>query len=173
MSFSQIDDDRAKFGEITSQELATELGDNIDFMNLLIPIGEVTPILVGLSGVPPVDANIWQECNGSKITNPNSPLKTIGGIERFTPDMRDRYIKVPTIFGESGDTGASNTKALLHDHGGVTGTFTSPEGVDQSTILGSLREAAQTHTHPIQNAFVAPVNIEPPFMTVKFFMRIQ
>jgi len=171
MSEIQIDDDRALYGIIASQELAGELAQNIDAMNLLIPMGEVVPIVTGITGVPPVDANVFQECNGSEITNPNSPLRTIGGVQHFTPNMIDRYIKIPAVFGQSGQVGGVNeTSAFNHDHLGVTGDFTTGEDVDQSS---ALREAAQVHNHPIAEAFPNPVNIEPDFVTVKFFMRIQ
>jgi len=171
MSEIQIDDDRAEFGIIASQELAGELSQNISAMDLLIPLGEVVPIATGIAGVPTPDPNVWQECNGSEITNPNSPLRSIGGTQRFTPDMVDRYIKVPTIFGESGLTGGENeTDDLEHDHEGVTGDFTSAEDVDQSS---ALQESAFVHNHTISTELSGPINIEPPFVTVKFFMRIQ
>jgi len=167
---AQIDDDKALFGIISSQELATELAANITLMDLLIPIGEIVPILVGLAGVPTPDPNVFQECNGSEITNPNSPLRTIGGSQKFTPNMLNRYLKVPTVFGQSGEVGGVNIATVFdHDHLGVTGTFTSPEGVDQDN---DLQESAFVHAHLISSS-LGSVAVDPPFVGVKFYMRIQ
>jgi len=92
MSAAQIDDDKALMGVIASSELATELSSNVDAMNLLIPLGEIVPILVGIPGVPTPDANVFQLCDGSEITNANSPLRSIGGVQRFTPNMEDVWL---------------------------------------------------------------------------------
>jgi len=167
---AQIDDDRALFGVISSNELATELAENITLMDLLIPLGEIVPILVGLTGVPAVDANVFQLCDGSEITNANSPLRTIGGSQKFTPNMSNRYIKVPTVFGQSGQVGGVNVETgLSHDHFGITGDFTSPEAVDQDD---DLQESAFIHAHPIAVG-LSSIPVEPPFIGVKFYMRIQ
>ncbi len=165
------DDDLSKYGEIFSTELMDELKESSDLARALIPIGEISPIMVNIPGVPAPDINVWQLCDGSEITNPDSPLRTIGGTQRFTPDLRGRYIKVASALGESGDLGGENdTELFNHAHGGKTGTFTSPEDVDQDNVL---REAAFVHDHTIAEAFPDPVNVEPPFFVVKFYMRIQ
>jgi len=165
-----IDDDKALFGIISSFELAGDLATNVVAMNLLIPLGEIVPILTGLPGVPTPDPNIFQVCDGGEITNPNSPLRTIGGVQRFVPDMRDRFIKVPSVFGQSGETGGVKEFNLAHDHGGRTGDFTSGIDVDQSSAVPA---ASAVHDHEIEEALSASFNIEPPFTTVRYFMRIQ
>ena len=169
--YEKIDEDDLEFGDIVSYELATIIKDNIDLLSLAVPTGEVVPIMVGIPGVPTPDANIWQECNGSEIINENSPLRTIGGVQRFTPDLRERYIKVPQIFGQSGDEGGLNDSYIFrHNHAGVTGGFVAPEDGDPS---GSQFMTAINHAHTIDYSFDFATNVEPPHFTVKWFMRIQ
>lgn len=169
--FVKIDEDDLQFGDVISFELATILKNNIDLLSIAVPVGEVVPIMTGIPGVPTPDSNIWQECNGSEITNENSPLRTIGATQRFTPDLRNRYIKVPQIFGESGvDAGFNDNFIFRHDHAGVTGGFTAPEDGDSSS---NQFRTASNHAHTIDYSFDFAFNVEPPFFTVRWFMRIQ
>ena len=169
--FEKINTDDLEYGDIVSFEVSSQLKDNIDLLSLVVPVGEITPIMVGITGVPTPDSNIWQECNGSEIVNENSPLRTIGNEQNFTPDLRERYIKVPIIFGQSGQIGGlNNTFIFRHNHAGVTGAHEAPEDGDPSN---DQRMAEPFHTHTIQFDFNFSINIEPPFFTVKWFMRIQ
>lgn len=171
MSFEKIDSDDLQYGDVISFEVASLLKSNIDSLSLVVPVGEVIPIMVGIPGVPTPDPNIWQECNGSEIINENSPLRTIGDQQRFTPDMRDRYVKVPQIFGQSGQAGGLNDSYIFrHNHAGRTGGFVAPQDGDPS---GSQFRTKTVHDHTIDYSFDFPMNVEPPFFTVKWFMRIQ
>jgi len=169
--FNKIDNSDLSFGDVVSYEVATDFKENIDLLTLMVPVGEIFPIMVGIVGVAYPDSNIFQECNGSEIVNANSPLRSIGGQKRYTPNMIDRYIKVPTAFGESGNVGGFNNSWIFrHNHAGLTGTVTSPEDGDASS---SQDMTAMSHNHTISYDFDHAVNVEPPFMTVKYFMRIQ
>jgi hypothetical protein len=167
----KIDDDLiSKFGDIVATELMQSFKDNIDFMSSFCPIGEVIPILVGMPGVPDPDPNIFQECDGSEITNENSPLRSQGGSPRFTPNMIGRYIRVPVNFGLSGNSGGYNTTLQFkHSHGGRTDTV----GTGGAIRSGFNKRHARSHSHEIKESFTTPVNVEPRFYTVKFYMRIQ
>ena len=171
MSFEKLDSDDFQFADVVSFERATDLKENIDSLSLVVPVGEVVAIMTGIPGVPTPDPNIWQECDGSEITNENSPLRTIGADQRFTPDMRERYIKVPAVFGNSGVAGGLNDSFIFrHNHAGVTGAHIAPEDGDPSNDQDM---AAPSHAHSISYSFDFQMNIEPPFFTVRFFMRIQ
>lgn len=168
----KIDNDRGDFGTIGSFQAAEEFRAGLDFLSLVIPVGEVVAIIVGIPGVPTPDPNIFQECDGSEIVNPGSPLRSIGDDFRFVPDMRDRYAKIPQIFGQSGQAGGKNNLNILrHDHGGITGDYVTPEGAD---VSNETREPAFRHRHEIDYSFDdGPINVEPPYYTLKWFMRIQ
>lgn len=165
-------DDIADFSDVVSQELATQLKLNIDFLQSVCAIGQVAPIMTGIPGVPTPDPNYWQLCDGSEIINENSPLRTKGASQHFTPNMVDRFIMMVKPGGQaSGTPGGENaTYAFQHNHGGYTGSVGSNSDVDHSH---NTREAAFSHNHTINYSFNYPVNCEPPFYTVKYYMRIQ
>ena len=168
----KINSDRGDFGKIGSFQLAEEFKDGLDFLDLFIPVGEIVPILTDIPNVPAPDPNIFQECDGSEITNPGSSLRSVGDDFRFVPDLRERYVKIPQIFGQSGQSGGvNNLNFLRHRHAGVTGNFRAGEGTDNSN---KRPDPAPIHNHNIEFSFDdGPVNIEPPYYTLKWFMRIQ
>lgn len=171
MEFNKLDSDDFQYGDVISFERSTDLKENIDLLSIAVPIGEIVPIMVGIPGVPTPDSNIWQECNGAEIINQNSPLRSIGDQQKFVPDMRNRYIKVPQIFGQSGLAGGINESYIFrHNHGGITGAHNAPEDGDSSN--DQFRTTTR-HTHTIAYSFDFAMNVEPPFITVRFFMRIQ
>jgi hypothetical protein len=160
------------FGDVISVELAEAMRKNLDFLRAVCAIGEVAPIMVNIPGVPLPNPNYFQECNGSEITNENSPLRSLGLTQYFTPDMRDRYIYITKIGGQNAGTqgGANTTYDFKHNHGGYTGSV----GTNHSSRHSNeSREAAFTHNHTIAFSHADPINMEPPFYTVKFYMRIQ
>ena len=162
----------ANFSDVVSQELAQSLKLNIDFFQNLCAIGQVAPILTGVAGVPLPDPNIWQLCDGSEIVNENSPLRSLGSNQHFTPNMTDRFQMMVKPGGQSAGTlgGENNTYAFKHNHGGYTGSVGSNSGSRHSH---NRREAAFSHNHTIANSFDYAFNVEPPYYTVKFYMRIQ
>lgn len=165
-----INDDLVKYAKILSQELATALHLNALLLDTIIPVGSVIPIMTNIAGVPLVDTNVFQECDGAEITNENSPLRSIGGEPRFVPNLIEHYIRVPSTFGLSGQTGGLNDNNFSHNHTGKTQIHENPEDVDPSNdaFMGK-----RTHFHNIEADFLNLVNVEPPFATVKFYMRIQ
>jgi hypothetical protein len=170
-NLTKIDLDDLKFGKVISFDIAAILKNNVDLLSLIVPIGEVVPIMVGIPGVPTPDSNIWQLCDGSEITNENSPLRSIGAEIRYAPDLRDNFIKVPQSFGNCGEVGGlSYTYIFRHNHAGVTGYYNSPTDVDPAN---DARQCSASHNHTIDYSFDYAMDVRPPFYVVKFFMRIQ
>jgi hypothetical protein len=167
-AFTNIDTDMAEFGDVVSQELADLFRTNADYLSKIIPVGHIVPIMTNIPGVETPDSNVWQECDGSEITNVNSPLRSTGGSSRYTPNMVDRYIKVGTT-AQSGNTGGSHSVSFSHNHGGWTGDHESPADADPSTTLFNV---AASHRHQILTDLAGPLNWEPPYFVVKFFMKI-
>lgn len=164
-----IGKDWTKYAKIFSQELATAIYNNNVWLNALIPVGMVIPIMTNIPGVASPDPNIWQECDGAEITNENSPLRSFGGVQYFTPNLIDKYIRVPTSFGFAGLDGGVNAYDFTHNHGGYTNLHEHPEGMDHSN---SANRAKIYHNHTMESD-LGLINMEPPFFTVRFFMRIN
>lgn len=171
MAYQPIDDDLTEFGRIVSQELATLIKENIDYLHASIPVGQVCPIMVNIPGVATPDPAVWQLCDGSEITHPSSPLRSTGGNTHFTPNLTDRFVRFVTTVGESGTSGGANTTtAFSHSHGGWTGEWESPEDADPSN---NAQNTSITHRHTIANDLTTPINMEPEYFILKFFMKIQ
>lgn len=172
MAVSPIDTDLADFGDILSQELATAIRSNIDALYGHFPIGEIAAIVGGIPGLNPPNPDIWQVCNGSEITNPASPLKSVPGQQRFTPNLTDRFIRFPAAnISEVNTTGGINERNFEHDHQGFTEYSISPEGADRTT--DGLQNTSQQHRHKISPALTQNFNLEPPYFVLKFYMKIQ
>ena len=85
--------------------------------------------------------------------------------------MTERYMRVSLTFGLSGIVaGENDTLIFNHNHGGQTQEFESPEDAEHGN---DVQETSFFHSHSMTADFTSPVNIEPPFSTVKYFMRIQ
>ena len=109
--------------EILSEDKKQSLNENFNKKialnnNWLIdlrPVGSIVFIDVNKFNVLIPDATVWQECNGSEILNPNSPLRTIGILKNYTPDLRDRYLKVSP--NDTNPKAGSQDHAFQHTHG--------------------------------------------------------
>jgi hypothetical protein len=166
-----INDIYTKFGKILSADLFTQIKSMQEYINACVPIGAIFPIMVNISGVDAPDPNIWQECDGSEITNENSPLRSTPSQPRFVPDLRDKYIRLTTQLGQVGTSGGVNQINLKHKHD--VATWWSAEGADPSQGSDPKPNTMFGHSHGMSYDLVNDINIEPNYYVVKFFMRIQ
>lgn len=102
------------------EQLFQKLAANFNFLGHLYPIGAIIYLEVNTAGVAVPDTGIWQRCDGSKITHPDSPLKSIGHDERFVPNLIDKYLRCA---GDENVNGLGGTQHFnfSHSHGGSTG----------------------------------------------------
>jgi hypothetical protein len=166
-----LDDDLATFGAVVSQELATQIKQNVDYLQKSIPIGMICPIMVHITGISLPDPNYWQLCDGSEITNPNSPCRSTATTHRFTPNLTESFIRVfNATTAESGSFGGQNqTTAFSHNHSGNTGIHSPPEGAASNRNIYNVAD----HSHPIAADLTLDVDMQPPYYTVKYYMKIQ
>ncbi len=174
-SFSFIDDSLlTKFGQILSVEYAINIKSILDYLDGVMQIGSIWPIMTNIPGVS-VDTNIFQECNGSLISVPTSPLKGSDGILRYTPNLTNRYVKLTASLGQVGNTGGIESYNFNHSHGGRTGD--KDFGGDDSDTDVNLYTSRQIHSHAMSAWVGAPEgpvkDLNPPFYVVKYFMKIQ
>lgn len=74
-----------------NEETIKKIIYNNNWLLDLVPIGSIVYIQTNQIGGGTPDPNVWQFCDGSEIVNPNSPIRSIGLNQRFTPDMRSRF----------------------------------------------------------------------------------
>lgn len=163
---SDIDDNIRDFGDLTSVELFTAIADNMNYLIDSCPVGEIAMIITGLHiNQPALDATIWQECDGSAITETLSPL-----LGQNTPDLRDAYLMGTTNLGSVGVISGSHTRNLTHNHGGVT----SEEGITPNAVDDSNSRLNHiAHTHPVPTDMTTPVNYEPAYYKLRHYIKIR
>lgn len=99
----------------TAEEIIRKLIRNNNFLLDLAPIGTIIFVNINQQGGGQPNSNYWQICDGSEITNPNSPLRSIGLNLRYTPDFKDRYpcgADTTTV----NNFGGTHTHMLQHQH---------------------------------------------------------
>lgn len=182
MTELKIDEGKCGFGGVVSVEMMESFKVAIDHLMLTIPIGQVAPIYIyDIEGFPEINKEVWQECDGGVITNIKSPLynpETPSDLsEPFNelsvnrvPDMRDRYLRMSTVFSADGSVGGDNYIDLHHNHGGNT-AYTRQSNSD-GDAGGSHTSALRNHRHGISYDLKFPINFEPEFYGLKFYMRL-
>jgi len=119
--FAEYGDNELKLKNGAHEELLRKIILNNNLLINLMPVGSIIFIDVNQTGISLPDQTYWQECDGSEITNPLSPLRTQGIFERFTPDLKNKYPRgANTVDGNS--SGGSFNKSIAHSHGGYTST---------------------------------------------------
>jgi hypothetical protein len=146
------DDKFQSFNEETYKKICLNNNWLID----LRPIGSILFVNINQEGSEIPDPSVWQECDGSEITNPNSPLRSIGAYQNFTPDMRDRYIKFAD--SEIGNPqGGSQNHNLAHNH-----TTGGPSSVGPGIEEKGDRRYRVSHTHSIASQYSNPTTLDSP-----------
>ena len=164
--FIEINDNLADFGDLVSVEFFGQLGDNINHLIDALPVGSIVPIAHGFPGVALPDADIWQECDGSMIVHPLSPIRNT-----VAPDYKTdgRYMRMFDTIGEVGNFGGSNTKNLGHSHGGET---QDNPGMATNADTDNDFWSGKNHRHSI-SADLGIVNFEPVHHKVKHYIKIN
>jgi hypothetical protein len=168
--FTPIEDIEVSFERPNSEEILRKLSQNINMLGKLAIIGSIRAIALNQQGVLSPDSIQWQRADGSEITEGTSPLRTTGITNRFTPDMRDRYIRgadaSTTIFNELAGNALVN---LRHAHTGITGgaTFATvgEEGNEQ-------RAAGPAHTHSISPELSSTEPLEVANQQIDMYLKI-
>jgi len=142
-----------------NEELIRKIAINNNFLMNLLPLGSILWIDInkpGGIGIP--NTNVFQECDGSEITNPNSPLRTIGIFPRFTPDLKNKYPRGANSI-DANSSGGTHNHNLTHNHGGYTG---GGGGGGAGIEKKGDRRYAVFHEHTISGQYANPTFIEAP-----------
>lgn len=163
MAFNPIDDTTGEYGDLVSVETFAAIADAVNYLIDSMPVGSIVPIFVGFPGVPTPDPAFWQECDGSIVTNGNSPL-----FGEAVPDHTDgRYLKGASTIGEVGNFGGSLTKNLAHDHGGRTDVKEFERRSDSDDDGWNVRD----HDHSVPSD-MGEIEFEPAHIRIKHYIKI-
>ena len=171
--FTPIHDEEASVEASFNEQTVKKIIRNINFLGDLVPLGTILTANINQVGAAPLDPNVWQLCDGSEITNSNSPLRTIGFIQNFVPNIDEKYIKAAPATTGNAQAGTW-TFPVGHDHGGNTGDRnpSSPIAYEKDEGNG-VRRIGGSHTHSIGSA-LGNINIDfPKWLKVAAYMKIQ
>lgn len=70
-----LDDADALPGDLVSVEAFTAMATALNYLIDCAGVGKISMMLYGLTGVPAPNPKYWQLCDGSLITDPDSPLR--------------------------------------------------------------------------------------------------
>lgn len=160
--FSTLEKD---FNTSVAEALWKKAIQTMNYIEKSYPVGMMLMFHATQSALPHVpDSKYWKECDGSVVSNANSPLNGV-----TLPDLRDKFFRHPS----SGDTvmtsGGVNSVNLAHSHGGVTGTvdnrqFGQEDGDDHQDV-------STPHAHSISSD-MGSVSTIPLYIALKIYIRI-
>lgn len=169
--FTTIHDEEVSLNRPSQEELLRKFFQNLNMLSELAIIGSIEAFALNQPGVESPDASVFQLSDGSEITDPDSPLKTVGITNRFTPDMRSRYLRAADASTNAGnEAGGDATVNLSHSHGGTTGVHSAglagEEGNDDVAV-------SQHHAHPINADLNSAEPLDPAYQQVAFYLKIN
>lgn len=129
------------------------------------PVGMLMFIHATQSNIPSLpDSQYWQLCDGSVVSNANSPMNGV-----TLPDLRDKFVRHPSSGEIQLSSGGQDIQSLQHNHGGFTG-FTNPQEFLQMDNGGDRVETSN-HRHTIGND-LGNVTTVPTYLALKVYVRI-
>lgn len=169
--FTEIKDVELSLERPTQEEVVRKFFQNLNMLAELAKIGSIDAIALNQPGAASPDVSVLQLADGSEITNVNSPLRTTGITNRYTPSMVNRYLRGANAGTTSGnEAGGSATVNLEHSHGGVTGAvsfaLTANDGTEQSNL-------PNPHAHGIFNDLNPLEPLNPSFQQIAFYLKIN
>lgn len=161
------------FGTTIATSLWQRISQQLNWIEKNMPIGMVMWFFNDVnyangSPIPDPKSTNWQFCDGSLITNPNSPM-----VGQNVPDFRGLYMKASQFFpiGQLGGTVSHN---LSHDHGGFTsyGSDLLPAVPGNYTSdVGSNEPQGNLHRHSM-GSDLGLIYVDPPHVDLQAYMRI-
>ncbi len=134
-----------------------------------VPIGYIMYFFkaqedAGGTPIDPPNPDIWAYCDGSLISDSDSPLDG-----QNTPDLRNFFLKGSD--SAIGTTGGQETIDIEHNHGGGTG-FTS-DAINGNADSGSDHETGSLHNHALFNSWPTDQTVIPVHFEVQAYMRFK
>lgn len=169
-AFPTLNDEEFSAERPVSTLAARKLARAVNMLSQLVIPGQIRAFALNQNGVGDPAANgQFQYSDGGEITNPNSPLKTVGVTHRFTPDMKDRFVRGANAGTNSGnEAGGTASVDLTHAHG--TGGVDPGRGGDGEE--GDEQLSGQEHSHGVNND-LAVTPTDPAHVKVVFFLKIN
>lgn len=150
-----------------TEETLKKLGLNNNWLIDLRPIGSIIFANINQPGAEIPDKAIYQECDGSEIVEPNSPLRSIGVNTNFTPNLEDRYIRFADSLSGNIQEG-SQEHSLQHSH-----TTGGPSSVGSGMQEKGDRRYRVSHNHAVATQYGDSTTFNSPaYVYMIAYMKI-
>lgn len=165
--FTPIEDIEVTRNHTVSEELVRKMIQNSNLLGALAVIGSIRCMAINQPGVSSPSTDVWQLATGSQITQPQSPITSVGPFDRFTPDFTNVYIR-GAMDDTANNIGGAYTVDLSHTHtiGARNGTAIGEEGDEQQAY-------APGHSHGVNNGLPDNEPLEPAHQEVATYLKIN
>lgn len=168
--FTPIRDEEIASLVSSQEETLRKVFQNLNFFGNMAPLGTIKFVHINQFGVKPVNSQSYQFCDGSEITSPTSPLRTVGLNLRFTPNLLNNYPRA-AVNPTGNATGGTNVWNLKHSHGGTTGGMDSLGSFNGTD--GDERKSTETHTHDMTDDLSNGTYESPAYFAIAAYMKIR
>jgi hypothetical protein len=169
--FTEYDLSEVDLHNPTQEELIRKMIANNNLLLDLIPIGAIIYLNDNQSQGVSINSQLWQICDGSEITNPLSPIRSLGIFQNFVPDLRDKYIRGAND-EVNNNSGGSHAHGLNHTHvigaGGGGGS-----GLDNETKGPGDQRHGPAHNHGLDEDLAITEIITPKFVYLNAYMKVS
>jgi hypothetical protein len=162
----ELETHEVDFGTAVAESLWKKTAFMQNWLNRAIPIGYLLfhhsgQTLANGSPIPTPNSDTWVLCDGSLITDVNSPLNG-----QFAPDLRKIFLKGAAT---TGSTGGQTTINLSHSHGNTLVAKSDKGNINGRS--GGDYNGGTNHTHTINTKWSSAEPIIPPFKELQIYMR--
>lgn len=165
--FTPVHEEEFDYLEPVSEETMRKLILNSNFLLDLAPVGTIIFVNINQPGVTQPNSNYWQVCDGSQITNPNSPIRSIGLNLRYTPNMKGLY-PCGAEFVKVNNTGGTHIHNLVHGHT-TGGASAHGKGLKKK----GDRSRRNPHGHVLFDQYTAEYElVAPAYLYAVAYMKI-
>lgn len=165
--FTPIHEEETNYLSPNSEEIIKKMIRNSNFLLDLAPVGTIIWINPNQLGGGQPSSRFWQICDGSEITDANSPLRSIGLELRYTPNLRNNY-PCGTNNPTSNPSYGSHNHSLQHSHT-TGGANTDGGGLKKK----GNRNRRNPHGHILATQYDEVTTIEAPaYVYLIAYMKI-
>jgi hypothetical protein len=167
--YTPVHNEEVAYQATINEETIKKIIYNNNWLLDLMPLGSIVALQTNQPGGGTPDPNIYQFCDGSEITNSNSPIRSIGLNQRFVPDLRAKFPRAANNLLTNPISGTWEHN-LAHGHG--TG---GPSSIG-ATITANKgdRRRRDVHNHSVPDQYASPTIIETPaYIAYNFYMKIS
>lgn len=169
--YTPVADKEVEFTRPVSDETVRKIIQNINMLSKLAEIGQIISVAVNQPGVSTPSPLQFQQCDGSEITQENSPLQSTSGSPKFTPDTRDFFLRGAPDESTNGQTAPNLTTNLQHAHS--TSTIVQPRVGEGGDERHAYSDSDLPHNHPLSDDLNPAEPIDPANLKIVHYLKIN